>query len=547
MALRFMREGAPDPARGAALARRLEQVFPAGESTVDRVLVELLVFLDSPSVVATTLALMERADDSTREVDPDLLSRSDQYGQVVLRMAAAPPQRQQVHYALALCRATEGWTDDLRIRYFRWFDSARRASGGLSFTGFLDKIRGESLATLSAVDRARYESLGAAPIPGLDPADLPRGPGRAWRVEDVVARLDDLNHRDFERGAALYRGASCSACHRLSGTGGIGGPDLTGIGTRFSHRDLIATIIEPSREISDQYQQEEIRMTNGTMHIGRVVDTSDTHLTLMTSLLSPDATTEIEINDIASREPSPISPMMANLLDQLAPGEVLDLMAYMLSGADPRSDLFVPADAGDFEVLFDGRSLRGWKADSTRWSVEEGAIVGRSTAEEPLTANEFLVLRRDLPADFELRADVQFSGENNSGIQYRSTVESGGRMIGKQCDIHPNPPYHGMLYEEGGRGIVAQQGERISIGEDGSRRSTAGAIDALDFRPGAWHTYTIIARGPRVEHRVNGTVTCVVVDEQSGAEEGDRLGLQLHAGKPYEVRFRNIVWRPLGE
>jgi hypothetical protein len=103
-----------------------------------------------------------------------------------------------------------------------------------------------------------------------------------------------------------------------------------------------------------------------------------------------------------------------------------------------------------------------------------------------------------------------------------------------------------MLYEEGGRGIVARQGERIQLDRGGGRAALAEARAAIDFKPGDWHEYAVIACGRRLEHRVDGTSTVVVVDETGGAVPGRTVALQLHAGAAYEVRFRNLRVRALG-
>ena len=82
-----------------------------------------------------TIPLMERADrQGTPPLpDPELLSRNDSFGAAILKMAAAMPQQQQVHYALALSYAKNGWTPGLRSRYFSWFESAGRTRGGQRF------------------------------------------------------------------------------------------------------------------------------------------------------------------------------------------------------------------------------------------------------------------------------------------------------------------------------------------------------------------------------------------------------------------------------
>src|SRR5262245_51543612 len=57
--------------------------------------------------------------------------------------------------------------------------------------------------------------------------------------------------------------------------------------------------------------------------------------------------------------------------------------------------------------LFDGRTLAGWDGDPRFWSVVDGAIVGRSTPENPCRESTYLVWRGGTPADFELAVDYR--------------------------------------------------------------------------------------------------------------------------------------------
>ena len=563
--LAFIRMGKPSAAEASRLAAIFEPLYPAGDDLLDRALCDLLVYLDSPRVVARTIPLMETTDRRTHEpIDRDLLSRSDAYGQVILRMASAPPQRQQVHYALALRNATVGWTPDLRERYFRWFDTARRTSGGLSFSGFLEMIRRDALSRVPPSERAIYETIGTAQDPLLA-GDIPqpRGPGRQWTVDDLVAMIskEGLTDRDYDNGARMYAAARCTDCHRFAGLGrgGAGGPDLTALSTRFSVRDLAEAIIEPSRTISDQYQMTEFALEGGGLVIGRIMDERDGVLRIMQSMLVPDLTVDVEAATITERRPSAVSPMMPALLDRLNAEEVKDLLAYLLSEGDSRNPMFRQpgasggatsgADADGFVPLFDGRTPDRWEGDLRFWKVENGEIVGRATAANPLQANTFLIWRgsrtagRATVGDFELRAEVRLLGNNNSGIQYRARQVGDFGLHGYQCDIHPQPDYTAMLYEEGGRGIVATRPSAIRIAADGSKSPLDGAAlgGSTPIALDQWREYTIRAVGNRLEHRIDGEVTIIVIDEQQGRAAADGLiGLQLHSGGAYEVRFRNI-------
>jgi hypothetical protein len=195
--------------------------------------------------------------------------------------------------------------------------------------------------------------------------------------------------------------------------------------------------------------------------------------------------------------------------------------------------------------IFNGRDLSGWEGDPKVWSVEEGAIVGRTTADAPIKNNTFLIWKDGELGDFRLRLEYRIDG-GNSGVQYRSKVADAEKWIvgGYQADIDSGPQYTGILYDERGRGILAQRGERAEIDENGERQATRyadGAELLKSVKADGWNEYVIEARGPRLRHTINGELMSETVDneKEKGASSGV-LALQVHAGPPMTVRFRNI-------
>ena len=339
MLITLARHGKPeDPRR---LLNWLELAFPSGDQLADRLLVEMLVALDSQVAVARALQVMESSDASPEAFDASLLSRNDSYGSVILKMAADSPRQQQIAMAAALREAKVGWNDGYRDRYFRWFPVAKRAAGGHSFAGFLDRIRDDALAKVPEAARERWTRIAGGGE--TEVADRPRadGPGRRWTTAEIerVAATVGANH-DFARGERMYRAATCADCHRFAGIGQLGGPDLTGVGQRFGMRELAEAIAEPSAVISDQYRFEEFTLTDGNSRVGRVVNQSEKTVTIIESLLAQQVTSDIEIASITSRRPSPVSPMLAGLVDALSEAELRDLLAYLKSGGDPRDPMF---------------------------------------------------------------------------------------------------------------------------------------------------------------------------------------------------------------
>jgi hypothetical protein len=199
--------------------------------------------------------------------------------------------------------------------------------------------------------------------------------------------------------------------------------------------------------------------------------------------------------------------------------------------------------AGEAINLFDGNSLKGWTGNPSIWSVADGVIVG-STMETKTPKNTFLILEDVEVEDFTLTFEAKLEGANNSGVQYRSKVKDAATwsVIGYQADMHPNPPFVGMLYGEGlGRGIIAKRGQKVVIDEASGKPKVTGettAPEKLDLSE--WHSYTITAKGNHLVHKVDGKVTVDITDNHKDKLMKGVIALQVHAGKPMKVSFRNL-------
>jgi len=198
---------------------------------------------------------------------------------------------------------------------------------------------------------------------------------------------------------------------------------------------------------------------------------------------------------------------------------------------------------------FDGRTLDGWEGDRSFWSVENGEIVGRSTAARPLAHSECLVWTGAMPNDFELRCRVRIEG-GNSGIHYRSRRVAGmADLAGYQADLDATDTYTGVLYEGLGRGLMSARGERVEWTPEGKRvLARHGSDEALRavIRSGDWNDYRIEAQGTRLRHWINGVLMSDVTDgDTSRFRAGGLLALQLHEGDPMTVRFKDLEVRPL--
>jgi hypothetical protein len=215
------------------------------------------------------------------------------------------------------------------------------------------------------------------------------------------------------------------------------------------------------------------------------------------------------------------------------------------------------AQSDESRPLFNGKDLTGWDGNPDLWSVQDGAIVGQSTPEKPAKTNSFLIWRGGELRDFELRASFKIEN-GNSGVQYRSKDLGNWSMAGYQCDIR-SPAFDakdpknctGKIYSEReGRGQMAFGGEKSVYGKDGVK-TVAGKANDLEKITAAlgqsdWKQLVIIAKGNRLTQIINGETICELTDEDETKRAlAGHLGLQIHAGPPMKVSFKDITLKEL--
>jgi len=192
--------------------------------------------------------------------------------------------------------------------------------------------------------------------------------------------------------------------------------------------------------------------------------------------------------------------------------------------------------------LFNGRNLKGWDGDPQYWSVEDGAITGRTDG--TLKMNRFLTWTGSTIRNFDLRAKVKVSAGGNSGLQYRGAMlpEVGLDVVsGYQCDIVANnPDYNGMLYEERGRRILSHTGEKVIVAPDG-RPWIVGRMEVRPFAPDEWHDYRVLVRGNHHQHWIDGHPTADLIDlDAKGRSLDGVLGMQVHVGPAMKIQFKDF-------
>jgi uncharacterized protein (TIGR03067 family) len=221
-------------------------------------------------------------------------------------------------------------------------------------------------------------------------------------------------------------------------------------------------------------------------------------------------------------------------------------------------------DEAGFKPLFNGKNLDDWEGNPKLWSVQDGAITGKTgeDAETKIKHNTFLVWKGDV-GDFELRLQYRIVANNtvgfaNSGIQYRSKVvqhgDFGPIVGGYQADFEAAKTYSGILYEERGRGILAKRGEKVVVKPGDGKKPKIEVVGSLGksediqakIKKEDWNDYVVIAKGNHLQHFINGQQTVDVVDEdEANGTKSGVLALQIHVGQPMTVQFRNIRLKEL--
>ncbi len=233
---------------------------------------------------------------------------------------------------------------------------------------------------------------------------------------------------------------------------------------------------------------------------------------------------------------SPLAPLVVCLSVVLTSGS---LSAESLSG-------------GEFQFIFDGESLEGWKArDMSYWSVRDGAITGQSTPENPCTSNQFMVWQGGDVADFELKLKFRVTGNGcNSGVQFRSVLNPDGLPVGYQADIYQRGPYLGgvcdELHSRKGPELLTANGQKTVIDASGKRTATNLGGKATMKPPGEWNDYHITAQGQHIILQINGVKCSELIDQEEGHFDlKGILGLQLRSGEPMTVQFKDILLKQL--
>jgi putative heme-binding domain-containing protein len=312
------RFGRPDDATVQRLIANFDPLLPAESPELNWLLCETLGWLQAPTVAKKAIDLIH----------------------------AAPTQEEQMQYARSIRMLKTGWTQQLHTAYFRWFLKAANYKGGASFDQFIQFIRDDAVASLTESERTSLKDvLAEKPVKKSALENLGEiFAGRSetnWTLDELsAATRGGLKKRDFNNGRRMFAASGCYACHRFENQGGMTGPDLTSAGRRYSPHDLLDQVINPSKVINEQFSAITVVTEDGLVHTGVVVNLNGNKLMLNTDLSDPNKRVGIDRRTIDELVVSKISPMPVGLFNRMTKEEILDLVAYLISGGNSKHEFF---------------------------------------------------------------------------------------------------------------------------------------------------------------------------------------------------------------
>jgi hypothetical protein len=237
------------------------------------------------------------------------------------------------------------------------------------------------------------------------------------------------------------------------------------------------------------------------------------------------------------------------------------LFAMFMIGAHRTAFAGNSNSSQEWVSLFNGKDLTGWDGDPRLWSVKDGAIRGQTTEQNPAHGNTFCIWRGGKLKDFELKIKFRIQS-GNSGVQYRSKEFDKWRISGYQAEVTNSPGAVGFLYHEAGRGSLVNVGDMVAIDQKANKNVISKVADRDEliksgyYKDKDWNEYYIIAQGNHLVHYLNGYQTIELIDndrvtnpddpkDRNGAAREGLLALQIHAGDPMIVEFKDIRIRNL--
>ena len=118
----------------------------------------------------------------------------------------------------------------------------------------------------------------------------------------------------------------CATCHKVAGQGGDVGPDLAGIGKRLSKRQILESILDPSKDIDPKFAAYAVETDDGRKLTGLLVSKDDKNLVIRDN---QGKDVKVPLGQVSSQVPSRKSLMPDQLLRDLTAEQAADLLAYL--------------------------------------------------------------------------------------------------------------------------------------------------------------------------------------------------------------------------
>ncbi|MFO0842394.1 MAG: c-type cytochrome [Gemmataceae bacterium] len=198
------------------------------------------------------------------------------------------------------------------------------------------------VADLEAYQAGPEEYLKRHPVAVADELLKFNRPRKEWRLDDLAPFVQPLSGRSFANGKTMFTVAACVSCHKFGGQGGQEyGPDLTKLDPKWTNKDVLQHLLEPSLKIDDKYRTWTFELSSGKSVTGMILEETPSEVKVIENpLLAGSKPVVVKKGEIDARSKSPNSLMPKGLLDKLTREEILDLLAYVVSGADPKHKAF---------------------------------------------------------------------------------------------------------------------------------------------------------------------------------------------------------------
>jgi putative heme-binding domain-containing protein len=164
--------------------------------------------------------------------------------------------------------------------------------------------------------------------------------GKLFEARPQVPVASNPKREEYEKFATAHKGdtakgkiifigqtASCIKCHQVSPTeGGLIGPSLVGVGAKYDRAKLVESVLYPSKQIFDGFQQTIIKTKDDDVIAGIVKSESDSEITLYDSAAQKIV---VKKSDVKSRKVSELSAMPEGLEQAMSPQDFADLISYL--------------------------------------------------------------------------------------------------------------------------------------------------------------------------------------------------------------------------